>query len=400
MIISQALKNISTVPATMSLPELVSNLGLATSSGQVVTAENSKNVATAYRCGNIISDDVAKMPFQMFQKSGKNQITQINPDARPRNLPYLLEISPNLWQWTPFQFKKAVIQWLLYWGNAYIWLPPGWPRQMFILPADVTWPEFDRDGNLWYRTILAGKTEYLPMVEVLHLLINPGRTGFLGNSVIAYARESIGRQLGAYETQGKFYSQGLNPSGIIWMSGELDKKARDKVRESYTESMGGGGSKGAYQLAVFDQKITKFEPVSMKPVDMQFLQGIEATDLDISNFFGLPLYKLNMGKQSYQSNEQQNLDYLSTTLDPYLVQWEQAARIKWLSEAEQGNTYFKFIREALLRTDAKTRADYMSTRINSGQMTPNEARAIEDVSGYAEGDNFYMAANIVKIGGG
>ena len=90
-----------------------------TISGEVVTAESSKTVATAYRAGNIISDDFAKMPFQQFMRSGKD-IEQVQPDARTMNLSYLLEVSPNQWGWTPFQFKKAIALWEIYHGNAIV----------------------------------------------------------------------------------------------------------------------------------------------------------------------------------------------------------------------------------------------------------------------------------------
>jgi len=104
-----------------------------------------------------------------------------------------------------------------------------------------------------------------------------------------------------------------------------------------------------------------------------------------------------MGKEAYNSNAQQDLDYLKSTLDPYLVQWEQAARLKWLSLDEQGNSYFKFVRESLLRTDAKTRADLNATKIASGQMSPNEAREIEDMSGYEAGDEYWMTRNNASV---
>jgi HK97 family phage portal protein len=219
--------------------------------------------------------------------------------------------------------------------------------------------------------------------------------GISGRSVITYARETMGRQMGAYETQNKFYSQGLTPGGVAYFAGDLSKEARAKVREAYSEAMSGSANAG--KLAVFDNKITKFEVISMKPVDAQFLESIQENDSEIANFFGMPLYKLNQGKQSYQSNEQQNLDYLNTTLDPYLVQWEQAAAIKLLSEYEQNDTYFRFQRDALLRTDAKSRTETLEKRIFSGQMTPNEARQIEDLSAYPGGDLYYMPANIVSL---
>jgi HK97 family phage portal protein len=158
------------------------------------------------------------------------------------------------------------------------------------------------------------------------------------------------------------------------------------------------GSSNAYRLAILDNKTTKFEQITMKPVDAQFLESINANDLEIANFFGVPSYKLNQGKQSYQSNEQQNLDYLNTTLDPYLVQWEQAGALKFLSELEQNDTYLRFNRDVLLRTDATTRAGYLEKKILSGQLTPNEARAIDDQSAYIGGDQHYIPANMTVIG--
>jgi len=389
--------NQSPDPAPVDLPELVDMLNAPVSSGQTVTPETSRNVSTAYRCINVLSDDVAKLPLQTFISRIPGQIERVKPSAQAQNIAWLLEIQPNRWM-TPFIFKKMAIMWLLTHGASYIWQPPrqaGRQRELFILPSDRTTPLFDTDGNLWYRTTFhSGAQEYLPDVEVMKLLIN-STDGITGRGVITYARETLGRQLGAHETQGRFYSQGLNPGGIVWIAGDASKEARTKIRDAYSETM--SGSSNAYRLAVFDQKITKFEPITMKPVDAQFLESIQENDVEIANFFGLPLYKLNSGKQSYQSNEQQNLDYLNTTLDPYLVQWEQEAAIRWLTEEEQNYTYLRFNRDALLRTDAKTRAEYLEKKIFSGQLTPNEARQIEDLPAYARGDRFYIPANMMSI---
>ena len=380
--------------SSVSLPEVSALLSPATMSGETVTAETSKTVSTAYRAGNIISDDFAKMPFQQIRRNGRN-IEQVEPDARTMNLAYLLEVSPNQWGWTPFQFKKAIAQWQIYHGNAIVWRPPVWPPQLLILPANRTRPVFDVDGALWYEHRFSNqKVEYIPSVEILHLLINPDDTGFWGRGVVTFARETLGRQLGAYKTQAKLYAQGMKSSAYIQIGSALDAAGRKKVRDSYQEAL------EAYGLAVFDSKITKFEPIQMKMTDSQFLEQINATDQDIANFYGMPAHMLNMGKEAYNSNEQKYIEYLNTTLDSYLVPFEQAARIKWLTAEEQSNTYFKFVRSALLRMDAKGRAETNEIRIRSGQMTPNEAREKDDCSAYDLGDQYYMTSNYAPIGGG
>ena len=379
--------------------EILSSYGEKTAAGERVSPEGSKGISTAYRASNIISDDVAKMPFQQFNRvNGK--VNQVEADAS-RNLAYLLQISPNVWGWTPFQFKKSVIQWQLFYGNAYVWMPPVLPRQLLILPADRTKPVFDLEGNLWYEVRFSNtaKPEYIPSVEILHLLINPDATGFVGRGVITYARETLGRKLGMQKTESRFYSQGMNASGILYVNiNEIkDDEERNKIRRSFSDAV--TGSENAYNIAVADKRIVKFEPIAIHPKDAQFLEAIEATDRDIANFFGMPLHMLNMGKEAYNSNEQKYGEYLQGTLDAYLVPWEEAARIKWLTTEEQSTNYFKFNRASLLRMNAKDRAETNEIRIRSGQMSPNEARSKDDMNAYENGDDFYMTNNYSVIGG-
>ena len=380
------------VPAFIQ-PEFVSAYGTSTESGQIVSPELAKGVATAYRCVNLLSDDIATMPLQTFQKMGRST-ERVMPDGIIRNISYLLEVSPNRWT-IPFIFKKAIAQWLVNWGNAYIWQPRSSYRELFILPSSMTYPMFDPDGNLWYHVIYPnGRSDIIPYVEVTHLMIN-STDGFIGRSVLTYARETIGRQMGAHETQNMLNGNGLNPAAILWVNGELSKDARAKIRTAYTSEVTGSGNAG--NVAIFDNKITKFEAVTMKPSDAQFLESIEATDGEIANFYGMPLYKLNMGKQSYDSNAQQDIDYLKSTLNPYLVQIEEVGRLRWLTQEEQPFTYLRFIREALLQTDAKTRSEYLEKQILSGQLSPNEAREINDRSAYDGGDVYYVPSNMAQI---
>jgi HK97 family phage portal protein len=399
MIIKRIARPVNSTSTPMTLPELV-EFSTRTVSGQSVTAESSRNVSTAYRCINILSDDVAKMPLQTLISTGPGKIERMRPNNRTENLAWLMEVRPNRYM-TPFVFKKILITWLVTHGDCYAWQPPRRPgrrREIFILPSDRTYPVYDRDGNVWYRTeFLDHSVAYLPDVEVFHLMIN-STDGISGRGVITYARETIGRQLGAHDTQGRFYGQGLNASGLLWVAGEVNSEARKKIRAEYERAM--SGSENAYRLAVLDNKVTKFEQITMKPVDAQFLEGIAENDLEIANFFGMPLFKLNMGKQAYNSNEQANLDYLNTTLDPYLIQAEQEALLKWLTEEEQNTTYLRFNRDVLLRTDATARTAVLEKKILSGQLTPNEARQIEDMPAYAGGDNYFVPANMAVIAPG
>ncbi len=382
-------------------PDYAPSYGYHTESGERVSIFKSESIAVAHRAKNIISDDVAKLPLQMFHKIGRN-IDQVVPDPVTRNMAYLLQIKPNEFDWTPFQLKKNAVDWLLSYGNTYIWQPSKGPRQLLLLPSDQTAPVFDLHGNLWYKHEFSnGQACFIPSVEIMHLMINPDATGFMGRGVITFARETYGRQIAAHKTQAKFFSQGFMPAGYLKVDGKLEgdpgQEARKKMRQAFEEQM--SGSENAYRVAIFDSNITEFKPIDIQLKDAQFLESIDATERQICNFFGLPEHMLNRGKEAYNSNEQKYIEYLQGTLDAYLVPWEEAARIKWLPVVEQPNTYFKFIREALLRMDSKARADAMAIRIQNGMLTPNEAREKDDMSAYEDGDQHYMAANMMPIGG-
>lgn len=401
MIITSALQNMQQpeTPPREAAPDPAGSIQagrVMTRAHQAVSPELAKRVASYFRCLNTIADDIANMPLQLFRRTA-NGTQRILPDAAAQNIAYLLEIRPNRWTKSPAVLKRTAAVWLLSWGNALIWQPaPPAPRELFVLPTNFTRPLFDPNANLWYEVRLPGRPKplYIPEVEVMHLMIN-STNGIWGRSILEYARETIGQRIGMSETQSSILGNGLNPSAYIQVSASLDGEAREKYRKAYADLMAGADKAGT--LAVFDNKVVKFEPITMKLTDAQFLETVDATDGDICNFFKFPEHKLNMGKQSYESNAQQDLEYLKGCLDPYLVQWEQAARVAWLPDADQGPCYFKFVREAMLRTDAKTRAELHEIRIRSGTLTPNEAREHEDQDAYLEGDRFYMTSNNAPV---
>ena len=400
MIVSGAIQGVKQEPIPSKLDPVPDPSGSAfagrvqTKSKQMVSPELSKTVAVVYRCSNGISDDIANMDFGQFLRV-QDGAQKIEPDAATRNMAYLLEVAPNRYM-TPFILKKTVITWLQFWGNALIWLPPPpAPRELFILPANRTWPKLAPNGDLWYEVQFpSGERRYMPSVEIMHLMIN-STNGIWGKSILEYARETIGNRMGMSVTQSSLLGNGLTPAAYVMINGTLDKQGRERYRDAYSEII--MGAENAGNLAVFDNKVTKFEPITMKLTDAQFLDTVEFTDGDIANFFKYPEYKLNMGKQSYESNVQQDMDYLKSTIDPYIVQWEQMARLRWLTEEEQGKTYFYFDRKSLLRMDAKTRAEIDEIRIRSGTRRPNEARADENENSYPEGNQFWMLSQNVPV---
>ena len=242
MVKASRIKNLPTDMKPTEFLQGVDYLEGQTISGQRVTTETSKNIATAYRCINVLSDDVSKLPLQTFMSKKPGEIDRVRPSNLIENISWLLEVNPNRWM-TPFVFKKMVVMWLLTHGEAHIWKVPrraGRRNELFLLPTTYTTPVFEK-GQLWYEVKIPNREpERYPDVEVLSLLIN-STDGVTGRGIISYARETLGRQLSNYATQNKIAGKGLNPSGIVWMDGDLNKDARKKVRTTYEEALSDSG---------------------------------------------------------------------------------------------------------------------------------------------------------------
>lgn len=354
-----------------------------------ISAETAKKLSTVYRCMNILSDDIAALPFQQFERLERGS-RRVKPDGDSRNVAYLIEIEPNRWQ-TPFVFKKRLILDLLSMGNAYAWRPVSTYPEIYHLEASKVRPVFDRKGNRYFQVLFDnGEVKDIPDPEILQLMINPDKRGMFGRSVLGYASDTINRQIGANTSRNTLMGNGLLPTAILKVNGAIGEEARQKVKESYLKSATDG-------VMVQDNAIVDFKQITMNASDVQFLESIQATEVEIANYFGLPQYKLNLGKQSYQSNEQQQLDYLGTTLNPYLVQFEQSARLKWLATEDQDAGFFRFERKALMQLDTKTQAEFLHTQILDGIYSPNEARAINDLEPYPGGDQHYFPGNMAVI---
>ena len=101
---------------------------------------------------------------------------------------------------------------------------------------------------------------------------------------------------------------------------------------------------------------------------------------EISRFTGVPKHMLQTGKESYNSNAQQRLNYVTDTLLPYVVQWESEDSYKILSKVQRaGGLYVHGNVEALLRADPTTRADFYVKLIEHSVMNPDDARAKEEL---------------------
>ena len=142
----------------------------------------------------------------------------------------------------------------------------------------------------------------------------------------------------------------------------------------------------------------KYQQISISNRDAQFIESKAVTVEDISRFFGVPLYKLGAGKQSYNSNEQNGIEYISGTIHPYITQYEEEDSYKLLfdSELDRG-MWIKRNMMAELRGDSESRGTWYQKMREIGDFSVNDISDLEDMPNVEVCDARYDSLNYVPL---
>ena len=150
-------------------------------------------------------------------------------------------------------------------------------------------------------------------------------------------------------------------------------------------------------MAVLDNGL-KYQPISISNRDAQFVEQSSLSVEDVARFFGVPLYKLQAGKQSYSSNEQNAIEYVVSTLHPIVSQWEDELSFKLLTTSERAKGLeIRINMMAELRGDFTSRSNWYKAMREIGVFSVNDIRALEDMPDVDGGDDRYASLNYVPL---
>ena len=231
--------------------------------------------------------------------------------------------------------------------------------------------------------------------DVLHV-VGLGFDGLVGYSPIAMAKNSIGMAIACEEFGAKFFSNGATPGGVLEHPNTI--KDPEKVRESWTNTFGGSGNSN--KIAVLEEGM-KYHPISINPNEAQFLETRKFQLNEIARIFRVPPHMIgDLEKSSFSNIEQQSLEFVKYTLEPWVARWEQAIVRRLLNEEEKKTYFVKFNLEGLLRGDYKSRMDGYAVARQNGWMSANDIRQLENLDMIPEedGGNAYLVnGNMIPL---
>lgn len=362
-------------------------------SGKAVTERSAMQMTAVYSCVRILAEAVAGLPLNLYrytEDGGKEK-------AIDHPLYLLLHDEPNP-EMSSFVFRETLMTHLLLWGNAYAQVIRNGKGEVIALyPLMPNKMSVDRDsqGQLYY-TYQRGtdeairdknQTVILRPSDVLHIP-SLGFDGLVGYSPIAMAKNAIGMAIACEEYGAKFFANGAAPGGVLEHPGTI--KDPQRVRESWQSTFGGSGN--ANKIAVLEEGM-KYTPIGISPEQAQFLETRKFQINEIARIFRVPPHMVgDLEKSSFSNIEQQSLEFVKYTLEPWVTRWEQAIQRSLLSTAEKSRYFVKFNLEGLLRGDYQSRMNGYATARQNGWMSANDIRELENLDRIPaeEGGDLYL----------
>jgi HK97 family phage portal protein len=249
-----------------------------------------------------------------------------------------------------------------------------------------------------YKT-LNGQQIQCTQDEIFHV-VGFGYDGYIGESVITLAKNSLGLSLSQEEFGGKFYANGTNLGTVLEINKPLSQEAKTKLRQQIKDKYAGAGK--AWEIFIADEGM-KLNRLSMPMTDAQFLESRTFSIQDVARWLNMPPHKLkDLSHGTFSNIEQEQASYYQDTIRPLLARWEAAINSQLINNLESKvlGAFAEFSTDSLLRTELVARFQAYNLGLNGGFLSRNEVRSKENLNPIPEdwADQYLQPLNMTTAG--
>lgn len=377
--------------------------GFQSLSGASVNESTALSVAAVMTCVSIRSRALASLPVKVFERIDERNKQPAGDHPLARVLS-----QPNSWQ-TWAEFSGMVETHRLLRGNGLAWInrgtvpgSPDRPQVLELLPLHPDRVEIVESANNFGGAPLyrlqrknGGERIDLQATEVLHVK-GMSTNGWKGRSVLEDARELIGSAITTQEHSSSFWSNDATPSIALRHPGALSPVAKKNIEDSWETTYGQG--KDRKRVAVLEEAM-EIEQLSVTAKDAQFLETRQFTRSEIAGLFHVPPHMIGDTEKSTSWGtgiEQQQIGFVTFTLTPDLVIWQQ--RLTRDLVVNPSRFFIEFSPNGLMRGDAAARSNFYWRMVQMGAMSPNDVRALENMNPTPNGDVYLQPVNMAPLG--
>lgn len=353
-------------PSTNLAEAIFNDWDRLTTAGVSLTEEQAANVPDVFACIQVLSQDLGRAPLKLraIEADGRQM------DATDHPLWEILADLANP-ETTAYEFRAGMQRNLLTYSRAFAEIVRNGRGEVTGLwMLDPKYMTISRDGlNRKVYTYTA------PNARTLTWVFNPSTPPILDlqhPSPIARCRDLIGLAYALDMFGAKFFANGARPSGTINMPQGvvLDDDQKRQMREAFQGMFGGANNAG--KVALMTGGAT-FNPITIANNEAQYNETRKFIRTLIAGAFRTPPHKIgDLERATFSNIEQQSIDYVTGTLDPFFVAWEQAVRRDLLTFRQFPNYTVVFDRAALIKADIKSLFDAFAVARQNGWMNAND----------------------------
>jgi HK97 family phage portal protein len=357
--------------------------------GVVVSEDTALTNAAVWACVRVIAETVAALPWHVYRKTAGGREPMDGSAVH-----WLLNNQPNPEQ-TAFAFREALMAHVLTWGNGYAEIERDMaarPAALWIITPDRVTPKRDDAGVLSYEAVDdAGQRTTIAAANMLHLH-GLGFDGLVGYSPVRMAARSIGLGIAQDTFSAAFYGNGTALGGMVEVPATMQPE-QIATMENYINDKHRGPDK-AFKVRIVANGM-KYHQVGMPLTDAQFIESRRFSVTEVARWYRVPPHKVADLERSTNNNiEHQSIEFVTDTIVPWVARLEQEVNVKLFGARSQGAVYTKLMINALMRGDAKSRAEFYRTMTQIGAMSINEVRGFEEMNGIGDaGDEHLVQLN-------
>ncbi|MFI6347261.1 phage portal protein [Streptomyces sp. NPDC050560] len=352
-----------------SLLELLG--GVQSAAGVQVSEVTALRMPAVWRAVSLIAGVSSALPLHVYKTGTRDVVTgTLLDDPHP--------------ELTPLEVWRLAYTHRVLWGNAYIQklrAPSGQVKELWPISPDRVLVERERPsegnptGKWFWVTDDWGSTHRLTSRDVLHIP-GLGYDGLTGCSPVRAAAQSIGLAQAAEQGAASLFGHGNIISGVLQTEQRLKAGDADALKARWQAMV--GGVDNAHGVAVLDAGAS-FQPITMPLKDAQFLESREFQVTEIARLFGVPPFLLMSTEKSTSWGtglEQQAQGWITFDLHPtWIAPTEQRVTKELLPPGQ----YAHYALAGLLRGDSSARATFYRAMRDTGVMSANDIRALEEL---------------------
>lgn len=331
-----------------------------------------------------ITGSISQLPVELYKPNEEfDSFEPIYQDNRLNLLNKQTNESLNA-----YNFKKKIVRDVLLYGSSKSYIKYDsedsnnivgiYPLNMNKVTIEVR----TDDGFSYYGTdILQSAAGTKIFYDDLMLsILKDSDNGITGRGVIEGNEDTLklAIQQSAYEQN--LLNNGATPMSVLETDSKMNDNQLSKMNKTWKRLFNGVNNAG--KTAILEEGL-HFKSISLNPDNMQLSQGRKSVISDISRMFNIPESMINSAANKYDSNEQNNLWFLQTTLNPIIVSIEAALNKTLLTSEEQELGYkFVFNTDPLTKITKTENTDIVIKKWNAGLISSHDAiKALGDKIG-------------------